>query len=325
MASETAKRQDYTGSPIALSTNLDWPRSVPYPTRSCGGLKRGMNTIRPSFTEWFEGHRAELDAVVLDVDGILLVGHRPVPGSAEFLQRLRQLQFPVCLLTNDGNHSVAEKRRHLRHCGLDFHEKEITSCSDGLVEVARQRCLTGKLFFVMGDLGRPNFATRAGLRFTRNVARLPECAGVIAGEGHYNWETVINAVANFLIRHPARPLIVPNPDEYYPDKGGRIRIAAGGTARFIQRVVATFGTAIEPVYLGKPYRPIFEHNHAGLEQRLGRRIDKRRVVMVGDSTASDVRGSVDFGYRSALLLTGITNGHNLKQAPVQPELVFEGF
>ena len=281
--------------------------------------------ILPSFHDWFLAHRGELDAVVFDVDGVLAAGGQKLPGSLEFLRELRALGVPFALLTNDGNHSVEEKAAFLNRHGFELTTAEIVSCSDGLAEVAEARGLLGKLFFIVGDLGKPCFAEKAGLRGTRELERLPECAGVIVGEEHYDWEKVVNGVINYFIRHPGAPLLVPNPDEYYPTKGGDIHVAAGGIARFIQRVLGVYGVTVEPVYMGKPYGPIFEHNHHLLERRAGRTVARKRVVMLGDSIASDIRGANDFGYRSALLLTGVTREMHLPSAAAPPELVFRGF
>jgi HAD superfamily hydrolase (TIGR01450 family) len=282
-------------------------------------------TVFPSFRRWFDQHRDELDAVVLDIDGVLQVGGRAIPGSIQMISRLRRLHVPVSLLTNDGSSSVAQKRQKLNRRGFDFRRDEITSCGDGLVEFVEKRRLRGRLFFVLGSLGSPNYATRAGLRITRNLARLSRCDGVIVGEHEYDWEPAINAVINSFARHPDRLLIAPNPDEYYPGRRGTIRIASGGVARFVQRVLDTCGVALDPIYLGKPYQPIFQHHHALLERRLGRKISRRRVLMLGDSMASDVCGAAGFGYRSGLMLTGLTTEHRLSRLTPKPDLVFRGF
>ena len=71
----------------------------------------------------------------------------------------------------------------------------------------------------------------------------------------------------FFIRQPRRLLIVPNPDEYFPERNGTIAIGAGGVARFVQRVAGVFHVPLEPVYLGKPYASIFEHNHRAMERQ----------------------------------------------------------
>jgi NagD protein len=285
----------------------------------------GAMDIHASFHKWFHLHRAEYDALVLDVDGVLIAGTTVMAGAVELLQELRAAAFPVALLTNDGNHSVAEKAAFLARCGFDFAESEITSCADGLVEVVQQRGLAGRPVFILGDLGRPCFAGKAGLCPTCDLDRLDDCAAVIVGEGLYDWQRTLNAVVNSFLRCPQRPLIVPNPDEYYPGHGGKIVIAAGGVGRFLHQVLPVYGTPPELLYLGKPYQPIFQHSHAAMERRLGHRVTRERVLMLGDSLASDVKGAREFGYRPALVLTGITREQHLGRAIPEPDLVFRRF
>ena len=76
------------------------------------------------------------------------------------------------------------------------------------------------------------------------------------------------------------------------------------------------------IYLGKPYPSIFMHNHLHLEKRLGKSIDRRSVLMIGDHLEADIQGANDFGYRSALLLSGITNTGHVERSRVKPELSF---
>ncbi len=284
-----------------------------------------MLPIEPSFLTWFGRHRADFDALVFDIDGVLMTSGRPIPGSVEVLQRLRAEGVPFSLLTNDGSHSIPQKVAFLERLGFALHPEEITSCSDGLVEIVREQQRAGQLMFILGDLGVPCYAEQAGLRTTRDLRLLPECDGVIVGEAHYDWEPAINGVLNHLLRHPNHPLLVPNPDEYYPGPDGTIIIAAGGVARFIAKTLEVYGIKLEPNYLGKPYQPIFNHQHAELEKRLGRSLPRRRILMLGDSLASDIRGAKEFGYRAGLLLTGITREQHLPSAPVRPDHIFRGF
>lgn len=281
--------------------------------------------IHETFGAWFEKHRGGLDALMFDIDGVMVAGGVLVPGSVELIALLRKTGFPFALLTNDGNHSVAEKAGYLNRFGFDFREEEITSCMDGMKGVVETMGMQGKLFFVIGDTGIPCSAAKAGLQVTRDIECLPECAGVIVGEENYDWEPVINAVVNHLLRHPEQPILVPNPDEYYPGRGGTILIAAGGVARFIQRVAEVYGVKVSPTYLGKPYQPIFEHSHHAMEGRLGHKVKRERVLMLGDSLASDIRGANNYGYRSGLLLTGITRESHFSTATVHPTHVFRGF
>lgn len=278
--------------------------------------------VHGSLHEWLEGHMDELEALIFDIDGVLLVENRPMPGSEDLLDKLRRKQVVISLLTNDASHSVEQKAFSLKKCGLEISPEEIVSSGDGLVDFVRKRDLLGKTFFVMGDFGAPCFGERAGLVITRDLERLPSCEGVIVGEENFDWDSVINGVVNYFIARPENLLIVPNPDEYFPKAGGRIQIGAGGIARFMERVLGAYGVTLEPQYLGKPYSSIFIHNHLHLEKRLGKSVDRRSVLMIGDHLEADIQGANDFGYRSALLLSGITNTGHVERSRVKPELSF---
>ena len=276
------------------------------------------------FIDWLDDHPRDLDAIVLDVDGVLLLAKEATPGSRELLTRLRADGLPFLLLTNDGDHSPVEKAATLQACGLEIQATEIVSCAHGLGTVAKEHGCEGELFYVMGNLGTPCYAEAAHLRTTRELAELPRCRGVIVGEDNYDWEPVINAVVNFFIAHPEALLVTPNPDEYYPDGRGSIRLAAGSVARLIQRALATYGRLKAPLFLGKPHGPIFQTAHRRLERGVGRAIAKNRVLMIGDNLESDVAGASAFGYRSAIVLTGITTPAMLADASLTPDWVWPG-
>lgn len=278
--------------------------------------------LQPVLLPWLSAHLGEIDALVLDVDGVLSVGSRAIPGAGELLEFLADRGIPFALLTNDGNNSIEQKVRLLAAAGLEVSAEAITSSGHVLRDVARELSLIGRLCFVAGRLGEPCYAEAAGIRVTRRLEELDRCAGVIIGEEDFDWETVINGIVNYFITRPQAPLIVPNPDLYFPLGEGRLRMASGAVAALIRLVLQRHGTALRPLLLGKPYRPIFRHCHRRLEQRAYVRLRRARVLMVGDSLLSDVLGARRFGYRSALVLTGATTFERLLSSSVRPELVF---
>ena len=280
--------------------------------------------IISTLLEWLKGNFGALDALVFDIDGVLLLNGGPAPGSRDVLALLRENRVPFFLLTNDGDHSPEEKAQILNAADLQIHHTEIVSCGDGLATLHAEKKFSPEPFFIMGNLGNPCFAQKAGLHTTRDLSRIDHCQGVIVGEKAYDWETTINAVVNFFIGKPDALLIVPNPDEYYPGRTpGHICIGAGGVARFIVQVLKTYGISVTPIYLGKPFAPIFEKTHTRLEAYYGRPVFRNRVLMTGDFLRSDIQGALDFGYCSALVLTGVTTLDMLERSEVRPDLVFE--
>jgi NagD protein len=282
-----------------------------------------MTTPEPSLNRWLDLNKARIEAMLLDIDGVLLNGRRRLPGSRQFLKKLHRFHIPFVLLTNDGNHSTQEKAARLRSAGLDIAPEQIVSCGHAIAQTVQSMGITGARFFVMGDTGVPCYAESAALNVTRDLNRLQDCAGVIIGEENYDWEPVINAVVNFFIDHPQAPLIVPNPDEFYPGQRLKIHIAAGGVGRFIQQIAGSYGTSVTPIYLGKPYQPIFQLAQKALSHRLNRPIDPQNILMVGDNLAADIVGGTESGYTTALMLTGVTPLSKLDHQEKRPDMVFK--
>ena len=259
------------------------------------------------FLDWVEEHEGELDGILFDVDGTLVRGEAAIPGARRLLDRLVSKSIPYLLVTNDANHSHGEKAAALKRRGIEVSDDCIVSAGDVVAKIVRERGLSGQQFFVMGDLGRPGYAETAGVLVTRTMSELSLCRGVIVGEENYNWEPTFNAVINFFISNPDAPFIVPNPDIYWPDGERGIAIGAGGKARFISLVLEEYGVPLQPEYLGKPHRAVFDYARTRLEEIRGSRCeDPSRIVMIGDSLRGDVRGANRAGYQSALVLTGIT-------------------
>ncbi len=280
-----------------------------------------------NFFDWFRERRDDYQAVLFDIDGTLATGPRPMPGAARMLEYLRAEGFPYYLLTNDGNHSKQEKCQLVARSGIRVEPDEIVSCSDALIEAARERGITGRRVFVLGDLGQPCYAEAAGLIPCRDADEIGDCAAVIAGEGRYDWYEHIQKAMNFLRRHPECPLIIPNPDSFWPGlPNGEFGIGAGGVGRFIAAILRDMGVPCEPVYLGKPYGGIFRHTIEVMKQRFGlSEVDPGRLIMVGDALFSDICGANRFGMATALVLTGVTTRPQLElsEGDFRPDFSFE--
>lgn len=281
--------------------------------------------IYPHLTQWLSRNLTVIDALIFDIDGVLITRGQRNRGTLKLLNLLKKNKIPYLLLTNDGNNSTLQKTLSLQSVGIDLSSEDILSCAHAITPLVQQENFRNELFFIMGDLGIPCYAQSAGLATTRDLTLLPKCRGVIVGENNYDWEQTINAVVNFFIDRPGAPFIIPNPDEFYPGQTHTIRLAAGSVGRFVLRTLRTYGTPLNPIFLGKPYRPIFQMAHNLLEKRSGRTISVNRVLMIGDNLHADIKGAIDFGYLSALVLTGVTNQATLSSSSITPGFVFHEF
>jgi len=282
--------------------------------------------MRETFTEYFlRQGKDEFDLLLFDIDGTLSTGGRPLPGAWELLELLSRRAFPHLLLTNDSCNSHREKAALLHESGLPVGEEHIFSCGDVLKLWAARAGYKGELLFQCGKLGDPSYAELAGLRTTEDPEELPRCSGVIFGEGNYDWQRHLEAVFNSYLRRPGLPMIVVNPDSYWPcSDSDAMGIGSGAQARFICTLLEEAGITVTPCYIGKPYPLIYKSVEAELESRLGRPVLPHRIAMIGDSLYSDIQGANANGLRSCLVLTGITTPRLAAQAPPErkPELIF---
>ncbi len=89
-----------------------------------------------------------------------------------------------------------------------------------------------------------------------------------------------------------------NPD-LVVERGDRLVYCAGSIAD----LYATMGG--EVLYAGKPYRPIYDLALAKAETISGRKADLKRVMAIGDSVRTDLKGARAFGIDMLFMAAGI--------------------
>lgn len=286
-----------------------------------------MNRPAQKFFEWWKEKHNDFSGILFDIDGTLISGKHALSGAPELISWLRSHEYPFYLLTNDGNHSRQQKSLFLCRAGVNVNYEEIISCASALESYAENNALKGSKVFVLGELGNPDYAEDAGLLVTRDLKEINDVSAIIVGEGEYDWQPYLTAALNYFVKNREAPLVVPNPDSYWPaGRKGEFGIGAGGKARFLVSLLDEMGIEKKPVYLGKPYKAIYEYAVEAMRRKFtGKTIHFERVLMLGDSLRSDILGANTAGLSSALLLTGITGHEQLKKASgdLLPDYVFD--
>jgi ribonucleotide monophosphatase NagD (HAD superfamily) len=104
---------------------------------------------------------------------------------------------------------------------------------------------------------------------------------VLCGEGIYEWQPAIEAAFNLLLKHPEYPMIVANPDSYWPNAStGKLGIGAGAQARFIIGILAEMKINIELIQLGKPHPAIYLYAVRALREKFGLTDLKKEEVLM---------------------------------------------
>jgi HAD superfamily hydrolase (TIGR01459 family) len=254
----------------------------------------------PPIIDHFAPLAGGYDVVLSDVWGVVHNGVAATPEACDALERFRANGGTVVLITNAPRPGEVVVRTLLDRLGVP------RAAYDGIVS--------------SGDVTRALVAARAGKRlFHIGPPRdLPMFEGLDAPVAPL--ESADYAVCSGLTddtvetpqdyhelieRMRARDLtmICANPDVVV-ERGDKLVYCAGAVAD----LYAAAGG--EVIYAGKPYRPIYDQALAiaqaahGLPEN-GEPLDHHRVVAIGDSVRTDLKGAAAFGVDCVFVTAGI--------------------
>ncbi len=238
---------------------------------------------------------------VVDLDGVVWLTGRPIPGVDEAVARLRGAGVRVVFATNNSAPTRAELHRHLARCGITAEDRDLLSSAD----VAAEMLGPGTSALVLGDDGVREALAGRGVAV---VVDGPADAVVVGWTRSFTFDAVARAAA--AVRAGAR-LIGTNEDPTFPTPDGLVPGAGA--------LLAAVSTAAEavPEVAGKPHRPTAE--------AIAARVPPGELrTMVGDRPATDGALAARLGIPFALVLSGVTRqGHvppGADAAAVAPDL-----
>jgi NagD protein len=229
------------------------------------------------------------------MDGVLTREEHPIPGADRFLSRLRELEFPFLVLTNNSIYTPRDLSARLTANGLGVPEESIwTSALATARFLDEQR--PGGSAFVVGEAGLTTALHEAGYTLTD---REPDY--VVLGETRtYSFERITRAIR--LVTGGAR-FIATNPDPTGPSPNGPLP-ATGSVAALISRA-----TEINPYFVGKP-NPLMMRSALNA---LG--VHSETTTMIGDRMDTDVVAGIEAGLETVLVLSGMTTREEAQRFP----------
>jgi NagD protein len=245
----------------------------------------------------------EIRSWLMDMDGVLVHEENAIPGADRFLARLRELELPYLVLTNNSMYTRRDLSARLRRTGLDVPEEAIwTSALATARFLERQR--PGGSAFAIGESGLTTALHAAGYTLTE---RDPDY--VVLGETRtYSFERIAQAIR--LIGAGSR-FIATNPDATGPTPDGPLP-ATGSVAALISRA-----TGVEPYFIGKPNPLMMRSALNAIDAH------SETTAMVGDRMDTDVVSGLEAGMHTVLVLTGITSRDEAERFPYRPSRIVD--
>lgn len=245
-------------------------------------------------TDRFSALAPAYDVVLSDVWGVLHAGVAAYPEAVEALRSYRAAGGKVILLTNAPRPGPSVSLQ-LDTFGLPRDAYDgIVSSGDVTRAVLAER--KGQTVFHIGPpRDKPIFESMDAAFAPVDRADYIVCSGLFDDTAETP-EDYRPLLATMLER--ALLMVCGNPDVVV-ERGDQLVYCAGAIAD----LYAAMGGDV--IYAGKPYRPIYAMALALAEKLRGAPVALHRVVAIGDSLRTDIKGAAALGIDSVFITAGI--------------------
>jgi NagD protein len=239
----------------------------------------------------------------MDMDGVLVREEHAIPGAERFLARLRELERPFLVLTNNSIYTRRDLAARLRLSGLDIPEESIWTSALATARFLEQQRPGGSAY-VIGESGLTTALHDAGYTLSESD---PDY--VILGETRtYSFERITRAIR--LVAAGAR-FIATNPDPTGPSPAGPLP-ATGSVAALISRA-----TGVDPYFVGKPNPLMMRSALNALDAH------SESTAMIGDRMDTDVVAGLEAGLETILVLSGVTSQSEAERFPYRASRIVD--
>ncbi|MFH9002455.1 HAD-IIA family hydrolase [Streptomyces afghaniensis] len=252
-------------------------------------------------------------AVLVDIDGVLTVSWRPLPGAVEALREIRDAGFAVLLVTNTTSRTRASIAGTLADAGFPVSAEDILTAPAATAAYLAEhgpgaRCVLLNSGDIAEDLDGVTVVDAA------DSATVPDAAPdvvLIGGAGpEFDYAALDRAFGH--LQRGAR-LVAMHRNLYWRTAEG-LRLDSGAFLAGLEQAAR-----MEAEITGKPARAFFEAALARLGAGAG------EALMVGDDIESDVLAAQRAGITGVLVRTGKFQPEDLRAADGTPDHVIDSF
>jgi 4-nitrophenyl phosphatase len=254
---------------------------------------------------------ADLQTLLIDGDGVLWRGNKPLPGMQRFFDVLERRGMAWALLTNNNRNSVEAYVQKLQGFGVAVSREQIFTSSTVTADYLLDQYGPGAAIHAVGVSGLIDTLREAGFKVSTGEAMPDHAVAAVAAGMDPGLNVHKVKVAMRLIMGGAE-FVATNTDGSFPTPDG----LSPGTGMVIGALQAT--SEVAPTVIGKPERAIFDAALRAL------RADPQTTAMVGDRLNTDILGAKRVGIGTIGVLSGVMTREALRESAVVPDVVVEG-
>ncbi len=239
---------------------------------------------------------------VIDLDGVVYIGDRLIPGAEEGLARLRK-KGRIFFTTNNATLHREDYADKLMRLGVPASPYEVLT-SGYVAAVHIKTYYDGARVFLIGEEGLKRELEEQGVEVAQRNCDLV----LTALDRRFNYNKLALALKYIL---QGAPFLATNLDNALVGESGLLPGAGA--------IVSALKTASnkEPVLIGKPSDIMadFILTKAGVKPE--------EILVIGDRLDTDVAMGKNFGMKTALVLTGYTKERDLRDSKIKPDYVLD--
>lgn len=242
--------------------------------------------------------------LIIDMDGVLWRGKRPMEGLTDFFDFLRRREIRFVLVTNNASRSRMDYVEQLARFGVRVHLEEVLPSCDATALYLQQIASPGARVFVVGEKALREAIAAAGFQVVEEERADFVVVGIDWGLTYERLARAARAIWN------GARFIGTNPDPVWPGEDG-LYPGNGATLAFLERA-----TGVAPLVVGKPEPLMFRL----AMERMG--ATPENTAVIGDQIPTDIVGGKRAGLTTILVLSGATTREMLAENLVKPDFVF---
>ncbi|MDJ0705365.1 MAG: TIGR01458 family HAD-type hydrolase [Leptolyngbyaceae cyanobacterium MO_188.B28] len=241
---------------------------------------------------------SNIKGLLLDINGVLYVGNRLLPGAADVIKALRDRDMPFRVVTNNTTESLVTLHKNLTMMGLAIKQHEIISAPYAAVlhlrKIGQPKC-----FLLLNDEVLPDFEEFPISETDADV--------VVVGDMGEGWNyRVLNRAFHLVMR--GAELIALHKGRYWQWEAG-LQLDIGAFVTGLE-----YSTEQTATLIGKPSPSFFKLALDDLGLTAG------EVAMVGDDIEADIGGAQSVGLKGILVKTGKYRDALTAKSGVTPDL-----